>query len=60
MTDNDYDEPGAFHAIVTPNSKHDERPENLDKTQVLYLTKSRVFNSQKFSYRRNKYHFRKT
>ena len=34
MTDNDYYEPGAFHAIVTPNSKHDERPENLDKTHL--------------------------
>ena len=32
MTDNDFDEPGALHAIVTPNSKRDERPENLDKT----------------------------
>ena len=32
MTDNDSDEPGALHAIVTPNSKRDERPENLDKT----------------------------
>ena len=34
MTDNDSDEPGAFHAIVTPNSKRDERPENLDKTSL--------------------------
>ena len=34
MTDNDSDEPGAFHAIVTPNSKRDERPENLDKTPL--------------------------
>ena len=34
VTDNDSDEPGAFHAIVTPNSKHDESPENLDKTPL--------------------------
>ena len=34
MTDNDSDEPGALHAIVTPNSKRDERPENLDKTPL--------------------------
>ena len=31
MTENDSDEPGALHAIVTPNNKRDERPENLDK-----------------------------
>ena len=33
---NDSDEPGSttFHAIVTPNSKRDERPENLDKTPL--------------------------
>ena len=57
MTDNDSDEPGALHAIVTPNSKCDERPENLEKTPspklVFYVTKSRVFNSQKFCYRKN-------
>ena len=34
VTDNDSDKPGAFHAIVTPNSKRDERPENLDKTPL--------------------------
>ena len=34
MTDNDSDEPGALHAIVTPNSKRDERPENLGKTPL--------------------------
>ena len=34
MTDNDSDETGALHAIVTPNSKRDERPENLHKTPV--------------------------
>ena len=34
MTDNDSDEPGAFHAVVTPNSKCDERPENLNKTPL--------------------------
>ena len=34
MTDNDSDEPGALHAIVTPNNKRDERPENLDKTPL--------------------------
>ena len=34
MTDNDPDEPGALHAIVTPNNKRDERPENLDKTPL--------------------------
>ena len=32
VTDNDSDEPGALHVIVIPNSKRDERPENLDKT----------------------------
>ena len=31
MTDN---EAGAVHAIVTPNNKLDERPENLDKTPL--------------------------
>ena len=34
MTDNNSDESGAFHVIVTPNSKHYERPENLDKTPL--------------------------
>ena len=34
MTNNDPDEPGALHAIVTPNNKRDERPENLDKTPL--------------------------
>ena len=34
MTDNNSDEPGVLHAIVTPNSKRDERPENLDKTPL--------------------------
>ena len=34
MTDNDSDQLGAFHAIVTPDSKRDERPENLDKTSL--------------------------
>ena len=34
MAYNDSDEPSAPQAIVTPNSKHDERPENLDKTPV--------------------------
>ena len=34
MTDNDSDEPGALHAVVTPNNKRDERPENLDKTPL--------------------------
>ena len=34
MTNTDPDEPGALHAIVTPNSKRDERPENLDKTPL--------------------------
>ena len=34
MTDNDPDEHGALHAIVTPNNKLDERPENLDKTPL--------------------------
>ena len=32
MSDNDSDEQKFFHAIVTPNSKLDKRPENLDKT----------------------------
>ena len=32
MTDNDPDEPSALHAMVTPNNKLDERPEDLDKT----------------------------
>ena len=31
MSDNDSDEQKFFHAIVTPNSKLDKRPENLDK-----------------------------
>ena len=31
MADNDSDEPVAFHAIVTPNSKREESPENLDQ-----------------------------
>ena len=34
MTDNDSDEPGTFSAIVTPNSKRDEKPENLAKTPL--------------------------
>ena len=34
MTDNDSDEPDVLHAIVTPNSKLDERPGNLDKTPL--------------------------
>ena len=34
MTDVNSDEPGALHAIVTPNSKRDERPENLGKTPL--------------------------
>ena len=34
MSDNDSDEPGAFHTIVPPNSKRDERPENLDNTPL--------------------------
>ena len=33
MADNDSDEP-SFHAIVTPNSKRDERTEHLDKTPL--------------------------
>ena len=35
-SDNDSDEPDSntFHTIVTPNSKRDERPENLDKTPL--------------------------
>ena len=33
MADNDFDEP-SFHAIVTPNSKRDERTEHLDKTPL--------------------------
>ena len=49
MTNNDSDEPAALHAIVTPNIKRDEKPENLDKTslqsQCFYVTKRRVFNS---------------
>ena len=32
MSDSDSDEPGVFHAVVTPNSKPDKKPENLDKT----------------------------
>ena len=31
MSDNDSDKPDVFHTIVTPNSKPDERPKNLDK-----------------------------
>ena len=57
MTNNDSDEPAALHAIVTPNSKRDEKPENLDKaslqSQCFYVTKRRVFNSQNFCYMRN-------
>ena len=34
ITGNYSDEPGALHTIVTPNSKRDERPENLDKTPL--------------------------
>ena len=34
MTNNDSDEPGALHAVVAPNSKRDERPENLGKTPL--------------------------
>ena len=34
MTDNDSDEPGTLHAIVTPNSKCERRPENLDKAPL--------------------------
>ena len=34
MTDNDSDETGALRAIVTSNSKRDERPENLVKTPL--------------------------
>ena len=34
MTNNDSDERGALHAKITPNSKRDERPENLDKTPL--------------------------
>ena len=34
MTDNDSDEPGTFSVIVTPNSKRDEKPENLAKTPL--------------------------
>ena len=33
-TDNDPDEPEPLHAIVTPNNKLDERPEDLDKTPL--------------------------
>ena len=35
-SDNDSDETNSttFHTIVTPNSKRDERPENLDKTPL--------------------------
>ena len=43
MTDNNSDESGAFHAIVTPNSKCYKRPENLDKT----LLQSQCFMSLK-------------
>ena len=32
MFDNDFDKPVGLHAIVTPNSKRYERPDNLDKT----------------------------
>ena len=53
MTDNDPNVPGTLHAIVTPNNKLDERPENLDKS-AFYVTKRRVFNSQELCYRRNK------
>ena len=31
MDDNDSDEPDIFLTMVTPNSKRDEKPENLDK-----------------------------
>ena len=31
---NDSDEPDVFHTLVTPNSKLDERPKNLDKTPL--------------------------
>ena len=34
MTDNDPDEPGALHAIVTPKNRLDERPEDLDKSPL--------------------------
>ena len=34
MINNDPDEPGALHAIVTANNKRKERPENLDKTPL--------------------------
>ena len=31
---NDSDEPDVFYTTVTPNSKPDERPENLDKSPL--------------------------
>ena len=31
---NDSDEPDVFHKLVTPNSKRDERPKNLDKNPL--------------------------
>ena len=34
ITGNYSDEPSALHTIVTPNSKRDERPENLDKNLI--------------------------
>ena len=52
LTDNDSDETGAFHAIVTSNSKRDERPGNLDQnplqSQCLSLTPEFLTLKKKF------------
>ena len=31
---NDSDKPDVFHTLVTPNSKRDERPKNLEETPL--------------------------
>ena len=57
MIDNDSNEPDALHAIVTPNSKRDERPGDLDKTplqsQCFMSLKEEFLTLKKFCYRRN-------
>ena len=50
MTDNDSDKPDIFHKIVAPNTKRNERLENLEKTllrsQCIALLKAEFLSSK--------------
>ena len=53
MSDSDSDEPDVFHTIVTPSSKRDERPGNLDKFPLKNQCFMSAFYVTKFRYGRS-------